>query len=156
MAQTILALEAQLDRLNAILTVLHQNLYLHSSNACHEALHAVRQFEGELKRHAQLLSMYRSHYAETHWVVKYLLDSLLLRAEESADRAKATEARLLRSLMQQKTDLTPVTRRQLHKLVAETSSMIDVEQKVLMRMLSLLMRAPTVTVTHYQLQLVKS
>ena len=156
MAQTIFALEAELNRINTILALLHRSLSLYSDNSCREALHAITQFEDELSRHAQLLSTYRKHYADTHWVIKYLLDSLLQRTEESAARAKTTKARLLRSIMQQSIDMTPGTRRQLHKLITETSSMLDVEQKVLMRMLSLLMRAPAVTVTHYRLQLVKS
>ena len=134
------------------------NTFLSDLQTCQnsrEALKVIRQLETERAQHIRLLLAYQRQFADSHWVVRYLLDSIIERSNESRISANRLQSSLLKSLHGNDDRLSRYVKQQRGILCLQTRAMLDVEEKVLLRMLDLLIHSPVPRVQSYRLRLVK-
>lgn len=156
MQKTTLTLEAGRRKMHDSLRTIDDLLSTTADEqSCWTALLAVRQLECARQHQIHLLSEYQKHFSGKHWTVNIVLNLVLEQKRDTGVRVRNILDNLYRQLQSQEATLSILLERQLHAMSVETQATLDVELKVLYRMLDMLNFTPRRPASRPELRVLK-
>lgn len=155
MRKVTLTLEAGSAKMQDALCIIDNLVTAEDEQSCWAALLAIRQLERARIAQIQLLREYQKHFADTHWTVTIVLNTVLQQNHDAGAHSRMVLDSLFRLLQSHETAISPRAQQQLQSLRTEVQSMLDTKLDILYRMIDLLIFAPQRPVTQTPLRLIK-